>query len=194
MTALGRAFVAIVPPDSVLDAVELAIAPLRDEPPREEPPRDKPLLRWAPRAQWHLTLQFLGAVPDPDALAGQLRLALDGVDAPALALGGLGAFGPAGRATVLWVGLREGRDPLVDLAARVATAAAGAGLALEERPYRPHLTVARAVSALDLRVPIAAASPTIVPSWLADEVVLFESILGRGGTSHLPRARFVLRS
>ena len=48
---MTRAFVAVVPPPPVLDAIEAATAGL-----------ELPGLRRTTRAQWHLTMQFLGDV------------------------------------------------------------------------------------------------------------------------------------
>jgi len=66
VTRLARAFVAVVPPDAVLDALHGQLASLTDEP--------SPL-RWVPRHQQHLTLTFLGRVDDADALTDALASA-----------------------------------------------------------------------------------------------------------------------
>ena len=91
MTGLRRAFVAVVPPPEVLDAVERVVAPVR--------PVAPPRLNWTHAGQWHLTLQFLGAVDDADELVDALRWGLHGRPPVALALGGAGAF-PSARACV----------------------------------------------------------------------------------------------
>ncbi len=184
MTALARAFVAIVPPPDVLDSMERAVAPVRM----------MDALRWTPSAQWHLTLQFLGRVPDRDAAARELASAFAGCVGAPVELGALGAFPSPRRATVLWVGVRRGSERLAEMAARVASAVGAIGLAVEERAYRPHVTVARAPAPVDLRAVVDAAPTVVGPPWVANEAVLFESVLERGGARHIPCARFALAS
>ncbi len=183
MTALARAFVAIVPPARVLDAMEAALAPLRA----------MPGVRWTSRAHWHLTLRFLGPVPDVEALSAAATVAFAGASPPTVALGGLGAFPFARRATVVWVGVTSGEDGLADLAARADQAAGSVGLVADEgREYRPHVTVARAARPVDARTVTEADPLPIGAPWVADEVVLFESTLGRDGARHVARTRFTL--
>jgi 2'-5' RNA ligase len=98
--------------------------------------------RWTPTSDLHLTLRFLGAVPDDgvDALAG----ALARIAAPTfvLALAGVGVFPPlASRkaAHVLWAGIA----PSPQLAALKATIDGALAPDPEARPYSPHVTLAR---------------------------------------------------
>lgn len=97
-----------------------------------------------------------------------------------LSLGGGGAFPNPRRASVLWLGLREGSDALTALAE---------DLGPHDRPYRPHLTLARANRAHDLRAAIAAldACGSSDP-WTVDEIVLFDS----DGVTHAEIDRFRL--
>lgn len=133
-----RLFVAVDPSASV----RLRLADLID--------RLRPL---SPSARWvgpdglHVTLAFLGEVESADV--PRISAALESVavgQAPfEIQATGLGTFGPPGRPRVLWVGIahREG-DALMRLQAAVAAALAPLGHAPEERPFTPHLTLARA--------------------------------------------------
>ena len=59
------------------------------------------------------------------------------------------------------------------------------GYVVEDRPFRPHLTIARASRPTDLRDAVAAldaAGPG--PPWTASEIVLFESDTRPGGAVH----------
>ena len=175
---MARAFVAVTLPGPVLDAVEAATAAF-----------ELPGARRTPREQWHLTLQFLGNHVDLDATAA----ALERLDAPGgrTRLGGAGAFPKASRATVLWVGVREGVDYLSDLADRVADAT---GVPLEHRPYRPHLTIARQKQPTDLRDIVAALDEApFGDPWDVTEITLFESRLGSAGARHTPVCVTALR-
>ncbi|MFB9926193.1 RNA 2',3'-cyclic phosphodiesterase [Amycolatopsis halotolerans] len=110
-----RLFSALRPPADVAAEIDGALGS-----------RDR-LLRWSDPAGWHITLAFYGEV-DPAERGSFLDRALDGRKSVDVRLWGSGTF-PG----VLWLGV-AGED-LADLAA-----AAGSG---EERPYRPHLTLAR---------------------------------------------------
>lgn len=131
-------------------------------------------------ANWHLTLRFLG-----DTNASQLRALRDGlrgIDAGAqfdLSLGGLGAFPRPARATVLWIGVRDGDARLRALAEQVEAAAVHAGFAPEPKPFSPHLTLSRLNPPADLRRAIDSA-PAFGGRMAVDGFVLFRSHLGGG--------------
>lgn len=149
-----------------------------------------PEQRWAPAANLHLTLHFLGwASPDEVARVAE---ALAAVRRPAfsLRLGGLGRFGSPARPRVLWLGVgASGREPLSALAADVAAACARAGLPGDERPYRPHLTLCRVRPGATLP---ALAEPPPLPAWVAGSFVLFESRSGPRGAVYTPLREFPL--
>ncbi|MEV6306148.1 RNA 2',3'-cyclic phosphodiesterase [Actinoplanes sp. NPDC051861] len=100
---------------------------------RRLPPRSRPTRP----EKWHVTLAFLGDVPD-DHTADVAR-ALTGTPTPGpltLGLAGGGRFG-----TVLWAGLAGDVDRLAALRESIHTTLTKAGFPIDERPFRPHLTV-----------------------------------------------------
>ena len=123
-----RAFIAIELPDPVRDVLEGL---------QEAMPLGRPV----DPEQMHLTLAFLGE--QPDELIEAAHHALEGIRFPAfeLQLAGLGTFGDR-QPTVLWAGLRE-PGQLKALHDRLLPALHGAGIVLERRRYRPHVTIAR---------------------------------------------------
>jgi 2'-5' RNA ligase len=184
--SIARAFVAIAPPERVLDAVGGAAS-------RVVLPDG---WRWTPREQWHLTLLFLGPVADADAVVRALRGACDGRSAFSLALGGAGAFPRARRAGVVWVGIEEGSEPLASLADAVGGAVAPIGHERDEARFHPHLTVARTRGReqRDAREVVAALGDGRVgDAWTVDEVLLFESHTRPSGAEHAVRERFPLQ-
>jgi len=184
MTSPRRGFVALVPSAAALDHVEGAVAPARAALPR---------LRWTPRAQWHVTLQFLGRVVDTDSVTDALRRAVAANEEFVARVGGGGVFANARAGTVLWLGVTEGRDAMTALARSLVRATEPFGVAREDRPFRPHLTVARAARPTDLRAAVAALdSSGRGPEWTASEVVLFESDTRADGAVHTEIARFPL--
>jgi 2'-5' RNA ligase len=169
LTRLRRAFLAIVPPRPVLDAVERVLAPLR----AVAPPR----MSWTGPRQWHLTLQFLGTVTEErDDLSDALRATLRRERPLTIALGGAGAFPSPARASVLWIGVEEGQEELAWLANAVARATEPFGYTPDRDAYTAHLTVARARSPRRLQQLVEALGDGPVgPRWDATAVVLMES-------------------
>ncbi len=168
MTGLRRAFVAVVPPPEVLDAVERVVAPVR--------PVAPPRLNWSHAGQWHLTLQFLGAVDDADELTDALRWGLHGRRPVALALGGAGAFPSISRASVVWIGLDEGEDDLAMLADAVQRATEPLGYEPEDRDFTAHVTIARSQRARPLASLVhSLGDGPVGPVFHVTEVVLMES-------------------
>ncbi len=92
----------------------------------------------------HLTLAFLGEVPPARAEeAGRCLEVLSGFG-PFEAVAGEAGFSPSLDAPrVFWLGFSRGGDRLAEAAARLAAALKGSGFLLEERPFLPHLTLAR---------------------------------------------------
>ena len=80
--------------------------------------------------------------------------------------------------------VRSDRSPDVDrlrrLAASVTAAARRCGIAVDDRPYRPHLTLARGRDGTDLRPLVAALAEFVGSRWTADALHLVRSRLGAG--------------
>jgi 2'-5' RNA ligase len=165
-----RLFVALTPPSACVEELAAAVDDAR---------RAAPDLRWAPPEQWHLTLTFLGEVEERMLPDLELRLARSAArHAPLnLKLAGAGRFGNR----VLWLGVHGDTDGLRKLAASVRAAARRARLPIEDRPYRPHLTLARARDpAADLRPVVQRMAGFAGLPWTADAVHLVRSYLGTG--------------
>ncbi len=148
--------------------------------------------RPVPPVNWHLTIRFLGNV---DQVAMERLLAeLDQADLGEMfeiALGEMGAFPRPARASVVWLALDKGRERLSELNEIAEGASQAVGLAPEERPFAPHLTLSRIRPELDVRPDLAAYAPAPF-QWTAVELVLYESHLGRGGAVYEPIERFPL--
>jgi len=72
------------------------------------------------------------------------------------------------------------REPLRRLAASAGAAARRSGLDVEDRPYRPHLTLARNTGGADLRPLVTALAAYTGIDWTADRLHLVRSRLGQG--------------
>ena len=177
-----RLFVAIEIPEPVCREVKRRIAGLRDRVPRA---------RWVDPDVLHLTLVFLGEVAATPlaALAAALRDACAPLPPLALRLSGAGTFPPGRPARVAWLAGGAARQLAAVQAAAVAAAAATAGYQPEERPYHPHVTLARCPSPWPrpaVEKFVAALPGEIGPPFVATRAVLIESKLSpRGATYRL---------
>ncbi|MFH0519306.1 RNA 2',3'-cyclic phosphodiesterase [Streptomyces sp. M41] len=171
-----RLFAAVLPPNDVTHELATAVAELRKLPGADE-------LRWTGRPGWHFTLAFYGEVDDalvPDLSARLERVARRTAPFP-LALRGGGQFGH-GRA--LWTGAEGDLATLRLLADRSEAAARKAGVPMgEHRRYKPHLTVARSRSAVDVRPYVTALDEFHSRTWTVEELVLVRSNLPTSGAA-----------
>lgn len=130
---------------------------------------ERPDVRWYDSADYHITLKFLGNIP-PSA-ANCLAAGAAGIAAASTAFdiagAAAGAFPDLLRPRVLWAGVAA-NDPLARLAAALDRVAATSGLPRELRPYRPHVTLARARGRPVGPPPVSDAFPT----YPADRFVL----------------------
>jgi RNA 2',3'-cyclic 3'-phosphodiesterase len=133
---------------------------------------------------WHLTLRFLGWTTEEqrDRILGFLATH---VDVPRFSIGfaGLGAFPGAGRAAVLWLGVRRGSEDVSRLAALTEEAATSAGFEPEDRPFHPHVTLARIRPPQDVRALVSDVADFPLTQEVT-AVTLFRSHPGTGGARY----------
>jgi RNA 2',3'-cyclic 3'-phosphodiesterase len=145
----------------------------------------------------HLTLAFLGDTPEARlaAIGSALAEALRGRAAPELRLTGTGAFPDLRRPRVVWAGLEEPSERagrLAALRAAVVAALGAAGAPFDDKPFAPHLTVARPRGPR-AAVPAAFRELALELAWTPDACLWIESRLGRpAGERYLVLARYPL--
>jgi len=179
-----RAFIAIDLPESIRAALRQKQALFRSF---------SPEARWTHAEGIHLTLKFLGEIPDRKVreVCESLKN-LDRFESFAIGLKGYGFFPDARRPRVFWVGV-EAPPNLKNLAEQVEEAMARIGFAREERAFKPHLTLAR------FRVPQA--QPALhefltqqgeegLGNFEVSEFFLFESKLSPQGAEYRKVERF----
>jgi len=178
-----RLFVAAYPPAEVCDHLERRLEDLQVTVAAGQGVNT----RLARRDNWHVTLVFLGEVPEqrsadvPEAIqraVGGWRAAALG--APELRLAGGGRFG-RGRFTILWVGLDGEREALGRLSQHVRRELKRDRLPYDTKPFKPHVTLARPGDRLD-RAAVEADRAVLAgyrgPAWSVDTVELVRSHLG----------------
>jgi 2'-5' RNA ligase len=148
-------------------------------------------VRWVRLDGLHLTLRFLGpTMEDRVALARDaVREAAGEAEPIAVTLGGAGTFPAAGRPRALWLGVRDGAMALANLAGTVDRALVDRGWPPETRPFRAHLTLARAdgvPAGAAIGARLAAASSTLDATFELDRIGLFESLTGGGPARYEP--------
>ena len=144
----------------------------------------------------HLTLKFLGEVPDADvrSLTDALNT-IPPVGQFPLTTTGILCFPDRGRVRVISASVNA-PDNLLRLQSHIVSAAEATGFAREARTYHPHITLARARTPLpppmrqklNDRGDARAAAPTM----LVNDFVLMESRLHSKGAQYTPAARFYI--
>ncbi len=146
-------------------------------------------VRWVDSEGLHLTVKFFGEVrpglvPEIEMV---LRQASRGVAPISLAPRELGAFPGFTTAKVLWAGY-EAEGTLELLVHRVEQGAEALGFPVEGRPFRPHVTLGRVRDGRGL--PHAAIdvleSRTLLHGFVADRLVLYESVTGPARAAYTP--------
>ena len=132
-----RSFIAIELPEKA----KQGLARLREELERDE----HRFVKWVDPRGIHLTLKFLGNIPSKRVteITEAVGKAVQGISPFLLEISGLGAFPSLKQARVLWVGVGGELDRLSILQQDLDSALAALGFAREERPFVPHLTLAR---------------------------------------------------
>jgi RNA 2',3'-cyclic 3'-phosphodiesterase len=182
-----RLFAALDPPVDVRDSLAGALARQRDD----------DGLRRVPPEQWHLTLAFYGEVDESkaDKLQAGLGRAAERTAPFGVRLAAAGTFPrQPTKARVLWVGLDGEVDAMRRLADRCAGAGRRARIAVEDRAFRPHLTLARSRrDAVDVTDLVEGMSSYTSPWWQVTTLRLVHSTLG-AEVRHEIVSEFALRA
>lgn len=168
-------FVAVVPPDDVVEHLDEFL----------EPRREHGAFRWTAPEQLHLTLAFLEHVPDRalDPLVEGLRRGAVRRTPFTARIAGGGAFPDPAHAKVVYAGLElgaEARTELDRLATGARAAAGRAGVAVDGQRFRPHVTLARTGRPQEVTRWVRLLDGYAGPTWTVDRVALVESHLGEG--------------
>ncbi len=132
-----RMFIAIELPDEV----RKGLAGLRKELQREE----HRFVKWVNAEGIHLTLKFLGNIPAGRVteITGAMEETAKAITPFHLEISGLGSFPNLKQVRVLWVGIGGEVERLKELQQGIDSGLASLGFAREDRPFVPHLTLAR---------------------------------------------------
>ena len=186
-----RAFVAIAVPPPLVDALQKIQTAFHAKSGGND-------VHWSRPAQLHLTLKFLGDVPEAalPRLVESLKSACAGTAPFRLALEGGGCFPDAGRPRIIWIGVGGNLEELRRLHQLVEVATRDFSSHSEEREFQPHLTIGRVTrncrEPKRIREAIKTAAINRLGEWTAEGIDLMRSELRPGGAHYSSLATFVL--
>ena len=143
--------------------------------------------RWIEPGDFHITLRFIGDIPEN--VADEVDAALEGLpfEPFEVEIEGVGAFGGA-KPHALWAGVKP-NERLARLQARHERAMRRVGLKPETRNFTPHVTLARLRAAVDPAEVyhfIEANNLFATPSFEVERFVLFSARESTGGGPYVP--------
>lgn len=172
-----RLFTAIDLPDDLLLRLERLISALRSE----------AFIKWSPIDNVHITTKFVGEWPENRL--DEVHQALSTMPARLpfeIEVKGFGWFPAQGLPRVLWSGVHS-VDLLPALASDTEKALARLGIKPENKPYKPHITLARiqhVVPLSKLRDKLDSMLPAVVGTFEASRFYLYESKPGSNASRY----------
>ena len=146
-------------------------------------------VRWTRTDHVHLTVKFLGEVPDRDipGVCDTATTVAARYEPFELEVGGAGCFPPRGSARIVWVGIPDPPQAFIDCQRACEAGYAELGFKAERRPYHPHLTIGRVKdprASRDIRLVVENEQRFEAGRFPGEELVLFQSVLERSGPIH----------
>ena len=152
---------------------------------------------WVNPDNLHLTIKFLGDVPNTEVsqVCQAVGRAASSHGPFSVSYEGMGAFPNRERPKVVWIGVGQGSEPLVNLHASVDSSLCNLGFPPDRRSYQPHITVGRLrrpVSGQQLCELMEQYESFSVGTVEVNELLVMASFLDKGGPSYDVMARFQL--
>jgi len=133
---LIRSFLAIELPEAIRKRIEDIQKDLRSS---------NSDVRWVSPEKIHLTLKFFGNIEESrvDTITTSIEPLVEGTPHFSLEVRGMGAFPNIKNPRVLWMGLIDEKQVLVPLQKQLESTLETIGFQVEDRLFRPHLTLGR---------------------------------------------------
>lgn len=181
-----RIFLSVNIPEVVKQELQLIQAKLRS--------RTKNI-RWIAAESLHITLKFIGTVPESelDRIQSILQPVADTVSRFELELGGFGCFPPRGAPSVFWIGVNYGEKQLMTLADSITVALIQAEIQADHKPFVPHITIGRAKRGAPAVVPVDIQIAAEQTRFQVESFYVMESLLQPQGAVYLERCSFKLK-
>ena len=142
-------------------------------------------VRTSPAAQMHITLKFLGDVPE-ESIPEVCSIVDDctrGIRSSRITVRGIGACPSMRSPRTVWAGV-ETDIPLEMISERIAGMLDTAGIPYDPKPFKPHITVARTEGRADLSRIFANYRDAEFATFICSSVMVMKSELGPHGASH----------
>lgn len=187
-----RAFIAIELPDDTKAALSRLLDQLK--------PGYERSVKWVQADSIHLTLKFLGNIPDEMIvdITTVVSRAILGIPPFSLKLHGLGAFPNLRSPRVVWAGIAGDIPQIVKVQKRIDEALIPLGFTPEKRAFSPHLTLGRVRERTDsaersnLGKAIEALEVSGATHFSVERVSLMKSTLTSSGAIYDQLATFIL--
>lgn len=176
-----RLFLAIPLQEIFLDEIQQTLRSLKSK---------LPDIRWIKPEQVHLTLHFFGDTPasEVERIDEVLRSMLSNFSPLRVCLDGVGGFPDFRRPRVIWLGVHDETGGLQPLQKAVSAEMKKLGFEIEDRPFTPHVTLARVREKLPSELLETTFKKTVLPLptavKVADRFVLYRSRLLPQGAIH----------
>ncbi len=102
-------------------------------------------IRWTRAENCHLTLQFLGDIPEETVKPLSIALTNAGLTIQPFTaeLKGIGQFPVRNPLSVLWIGVDQGNQEMRNLEKAIRNPLVECGIKFDKKPFSPHLTIGR---------------------------------------------------
>ncbi|MGE0653819.1 MAG: RNA 2',3'-cyclic phosphodiesterase, partial [Alphaproteobacteria bacterium] len=157
---------------------------------------DWSMVRWTPAEQLHVTVKFLGDVPDADVpkVCTALERTAQGMESFSATFETTGCFPPRGPVRIVWAGANDETGEFQACAGCVESEMEVLGFPREDRPFTPHVTIGRVKddsSGGRLRSAVDAATLEPVAQSI-DTLTLMSSVLSPKGPTYAIVSRAAL--
>ena len=184
---MKRIFIAVKidPGEHLMNLISLLKTGLKDE-----------RIKWTESENFHITLAFMGDTEEAKIMAinNMLISTCEGFGEFEIMIKGAGVFKNFWDPRVIWTGI-ETSEKLNKLYDSIKAGLKDNGICLEERTFRPHLTLGRIKSIRDndtLKSLVAKYLDAEMQNQPVIEVILYESILFQTGPVYKPLGQYPL--
>ncbi len=184
-----RAFIAIEIPQALKSSIEELQREIR---------RTDADVKWVRPEGIHLTLKFLGSIPQEDVkrISRALIPVISAWEPFEVRIHGMGGFPSTRNPRIVWVGLDRGKGEVHSLQQAIERQLAELSFPPEDRPFSPHLTLGRVRSSRGksaLGQVLEKHKEMEVGNFPASEVFLFQSELKPSGAVYTKLQNFRMR-
>ncbi len=189
-----RTFIALSLPENIISSLSGFIAKTAPAYPKR--------IRWVKPGNIHLTLAFPGesSLSRLESLHSLLESATQRHSPLSCSLDHFGAFPNRKHIQVFWIGLKFYNEALNQLAKEVRNICTSVGYNLDEKPFHPHLTLARIPDSLtafeqqEAQKLVSIPFPFPASEFILNSLVLFKSTLSPHGAEYTPLHTYSLHT